>query len=151
MESRRLQIPTGMQDTLPGECARKRRLEQEVRRLFALSGYQEVETPILEYYDALDDPTYGYRPEHVWKTFDSRGRAVRLRQGRREDVTDFGDPVELAGRWRKKGAQRLHLVDLEAAFDGKTPTLSAMPAKHGRIGLLWALTRRTVGQPCAAG
>ena len=79
MESRRLQIPTGMQDTLPGECARKRRLEQEVRRLFFLSGYQEVETPILEYYDALDDPTYGYRPEHVWKTFDSRGRVLALR------------------------------------------------------------------------
>lgn len=79
MEPRRLQIPTGMQDTLPGECARKRRLEQEVRRLFALSGYQEVETPILEYYDALDDPTYGYRPEHVWKTFDSRGRVLALR------------------------------------------------------------------------
>lgn len=48
------------------------------------------------------------------------GRAVRLRQGRREDVTDFGDPVELAGRWRRKGAQWLHLVYLEAAFDGKT-------------------------------
>lgn len=79
MEPRRLQIPTGMQDTLPGECARKRRLEQEVRRLFFLSGYQEVETPILEYYDALDDPTYGYRPEHVWKTFDSRGRVLALR------------------------------------------------------------------------
>ena len=79
MEPRRLQIPTGMQDTLPGECARKRRLEQEVRRLFALSGYQEVETPILEYYDALDDLTYGYRPEHVWKTFDSRGRVLALR------------------------------------------------------------------------
>ena len=28
------------------------------------------------------------------------GRAVRLRQGRREDVTDFGDPVALARRWR---------------------------------------------------
>ena len=79
MEPRRLQIPTGMQDTLPGECARKRRLEQEVRRLFALSGYQEVETPVLEFYDTLDDPTYGYRPEHVWKTFDSRGRVLALR------------------------------------------------------------------------
>ena len=51
------------------------------------------------------------------------GRAVRLRQGRREDVTDFGDPVELARRWRAKGAQWLHLVDLEAAFEGKTRQL----------------------------
>ena len=51
------------------------------------------------------------------------GRAVRLRQGRREDVTDFGDPVALARRWREKGAQWLHLVDLEAAFDGQSRQL----------------------------
>lgn len=45
-------------------------------------------------------------------------RAVRLRQGRREDVTDCGDPVELAALWKSNGAQWLHVVDLEAAFDG---------------------------------
>ena len=49
MERRRLQIPSGMQDTLPGECAGKRRLEDKLRRLFTLGGYQEIETPILEY------------------------------------------------------------------------------------------------------
>ena len=79
MADRRLQIPSGMQDTLPGECARKRSLEQEIRRLFASHGYQEVETPILEYYDALDDATWGYRPEHVWKTFDGKGRILAVR------------------------------------------------------------------------
>ena len=79
MESRKRQIPTGMQETLPGECARKRQLEAELRRLFALQGYQEVETPILEYYDALDDRTWGFRPEHVWKTFDSAGRILAIR------------------------------------------------------------------------
>ncbi len=48
------------------------------------------------------------------------GRAVRLRQGRREDVTDCGDPVELAAQWKSNGAQWLHVVDLEAAFDGQS-------------------------------
>lgn len=48
------------------------------------------------------------------------GRAVRLRQGRREDVTDCGDPVELASIWRSQGAQWLHVVDLEAAFEGNS-------------------------------
>ncbi len=48
------------------------------------------------------------------------GRAVRLRQGRREDVTDYGDPVELAKRWHDEGAKWLHVVDLEAAFDGQS-------------------------------
>jgi ATP phosphoribosyltransferase regulatory subunit len=79
MECRRLQIPSGMQDTLPGECARKRQLEAGLRRLFTLQGYQEIETPILEYYGALDDRTWGYRPEDVWKTFDSAGRILAVR------------------------------------------------------------------------
>ena len=79
MEQRKLQIPSGMQDTLPGECARKRQLESQLRRLFTLQGYQEVETPILEYYDALDDRTWGYRPEDVWKTFDASGRILAVR------------------------------------------------------------------------
>ena len=51
------------------------------------------------------------------------GKAVRLRQGKRDDVTVFGDPVELAAKWRSKGAQWLHLVDLDAAFDGATTAL----------------------------
>lgn len=79
MPSRKLQIPGGMQDTLPGECTRKRQLEQTLRHLFTLEGYQEIETPILEFYDALDDRTYGFRPEHLWKTFDSAGRILAVR------------------------------------------------------------------------
>jgi len=79
MSSRKLQIPSGMQDTLPGECARKRQLEQTLRHLFTLEGYQEIETPILEFYDALDDRTYGFRPEHLWKTFDAQARILALR------------------------------------------------------------------------
>lgn len=51
------------------------------------------------------------------------GQAVRLRQGKREDVTVFGDPVEMAQRWRNQGATWLHLVDLTAAFEGKTAHL----------------------------
>lgn len=51
------------------------------------------------------------------------GKAVRLRQGKRDDVTIYGDPVSLARQWRNQGAQWLHLVDLGAAFDGKTSHL----------------------------
>ena len=51
------------------------------------------------------------------------GKAVRLRQGRREDVTVYGEPVEIAARYWAEGAEWLHLVDLEAAFDGATRAL----------------------------
>lgn len=48
------------------------------------------------------------------------GQCVRLRQGRMDDVTVFSDnPVETAGKWVAAGAKRLHLVDLNGAFEGK--------------------------------
>ena len=48
------------------------------------------------------------------------GKCVRLRQGRMEDETIFGDdPVEVAQRWVDAGARRLHMVDLNGAFAGK--------------------------------
>lgn len=48
------------------------------------------------------------------------GKCVRLKQGRMEDETIFSDdPVAMAGRWVEAGARRLHLVDLNGAFEGK--------------------------------
>ncbi len=45
---------------------------------------------------------------------------MRLRQGRMEDSTVFSDdPVAMAGKWVSQGCQRLHLVDLDGAFEGK--------------------------------
>jgi len=48
------------------------------------------------------------------------GQCVRLRQGRMDDDTVFGDdPVAMATRWVEAGARRLHLVDLDGAFAGE--------------------------------
>ena len=47
------------------------------------------------------------------------GRAVRLREGAREQVTvEAGEPAALASRWVAEGATWLHLVDLDGAFGG---------------------------------
>jgi phosphoribosylformimino-5-aminoimidazole carboxamide ribotide isomerase len=47
------------------------------------------------------------------------GQAVRLKQGRAEDVTVFeADPVCAAKSWEARGASWLHLVDLDGAFEG---------------------------------
>jgi len=45
------------------------------------------------------------------------GQAVRLVQGAAGSETSYGDPVEAALAWQSAGAQWLHLVDLDAAFD----------------------------------
>jgi len=120
MERRRLQIPSGMQDTLPGECAGKRRLESKLRRLFTLGGYQEIETPILEYYDALDDQTFGYRPEQVWKTFDPQGRILAVRP-------DSTIPaVRLASGRLKNAPLPLRLCYVQSAAKFHSETLSLL-------------------------
>ncbi|RMH43344.1 MAG: 1-(5-phosphoribosyl)-5-[(5-phosphoribosylamino)methylideneamino]imidazole-4-carboxamide isomerase [Deltaproteobacteria bacterium] len=47
------------------------------------------------------------------------GRAVRLRAGRRDDVTVFSDePWRVARAFAQAGAERIHVVDLDGAFDG---------------------------------
>ena len=47
------------------------------------------------------------------------GRCVRLVEGRAESATVVGDdPVAMARQWAERGAERLHLVDLDGAFGG---------------------------------
>lgn len=47
------------------------------------------------------------------------GKCVRLRQGRVDDLTVYGDdPAEQARDWRDQGGQELHVVDLDGAFAG---------------------------------
>ena len=47
------------------------------------------------------------------------GKCVRLRQGRAEDVTVYGeDPAAQAADWAAQGGRELHVVDLDGAFAG---------------------------------
>ena len=69
------------------------------------------------------------------------GKCVRLRQGRAEDVTVYGDdPCEQARDWREQGGQELHVVDLDGAFAG-TP-------KHAEV---IASTIKAFGGPVEVG
>jgi phosphoribosylformimino-5-aminoimidazole carboxamide ribotide isomerase len=48
------------------------------------------------------------------------GRVVRLRRGAPGSETVYGESaVEIARKWADQGAARLHLVDLDAAIDGR--------------------------------
>ena len=48
------------------------------------------------------------------------GECVRLRQGRMDDATVFSrDPVAMAEHWLSEGGRRLHIVDLDGAFEGQ--------------------------------
>jgi phosphoribosylformimino-5-aminoimidazole carboxamide ribotide isomerase len=63
------------------------------------------------------------------------GQVVRLRQGRSEEQTTYGhDPAEAARRWEAEGAERLHLVDLDAAIDG-APQAEAVGAVIAAVSI----------------
>ena len=57
----------------------------------------------------------------VFPAIDLRGgRCVRLRQGRAADETVYApDPVAAALSWQDGGAEALHVVDLDGAFEGR--------------------------------
>lgn len=57
----------------------------------------------------------------IFPAIDIRGgKCVRLTEGRFEEETVFADnPVDMALRWVKEGAEFLHLVDLDGARAGK--------------------------------
>ncbi len=57
------------------------------------------------------------------------GKCVRLRQGDYADETIFSDdPAEMARRWAREGAARLHLVDLDGAKEGRPVNVEAVRA-----------------------
>ena len=52
------------------------------------------------------------------------GKAVRLFKGDYENMTVYSNnPIEIARKFEEKGAEFVHLVDLEGAKDGTTPNL----------------------------
>ena len=57
------------------------------------------------------------------------GHCVRLKQGRMDDATVYGDdPGAMAAHWQSLGAKRLHVVDLDGAFAGKPANREAIRA-----------------------
>ncbi|CAI48725.1 1-(5-phosphoribosyl)-5-[(5-phosphoribosylamino)methylideneamino] imidazole-4-carboxamide isomerase [Natronomonas pharaonis DSM 2160] len=56
------------------------------------------------------------------------GQVVQLVGGERGTETEYGDPVAAAQRWVDAGAETLHLVDLDGAFEGERANADAVEA-----------------------
>ena len=64
------------------------------------------------------------------------GQCVRLRQGRADDATVYGnDPAAQARDWARQGAQWLHVVDLDGAFQGQPAHLNVIGAMAAAAGI----------------
>ena len=57
------------------------------------------------------------------------GKVVNLVQGQLDQSTTYSDnPIAMADRWVEMGASRLHLVDLDGAFEGRPVNRDAIAA-----------------------
>ena len=55
------------------------------------------------------------------------GKCVRLKQGRADQETVFGDdPAAMGRRWQEAGAEWLHVVDLDGAFSSSPQNLDSI-------------------------
>ena len=65
------------------------------------------------------------------------GKCVRLWQGKKEEEkVYFSDPVSVAKMWEDEGAERLHIIDLEGAFQGSPVNLGIAEKIAGRTNLI---------------
>ena len=63
------------------------------------------------------------------------GKCVRLRQGRADETTVYGDdPAAQARDWAAQGARELHVVDLDGAFSGSPRHSAAIRAAIEAFG-----------------
>src|SRR3954466_7301588 len=65
---------------------------------------------------AYPSTSSGHRLELLPAVDIAGGQAVQLVQGVAGSEKRFGDPVEAALNWQRRGADWIHLVDLDAAF-----------------------------------
>ncbi len=79
MSDWRLHTPTGLFDILPGECEKKKMVENIINDVFVSMGYQEIETPTFEYYDVFSGDSGQISQENMFKFFDEKGRILTLR------------------------------------------------------------------------
>ncbi len=64
------------------------------------------------------------------------GRCVRLEQGNPDKEKVYsGDPGQTAREWASQGAEWLHVVDLDGAFEGEPKNLTSLEAIRAAIGI----------------
>lgn len=79
MAAANLRIPSGMRDWLNGEAEDKRRLTNNLLDSIRSWGYQEISTPILEYYQVLLEGENDQEQDQLYKLIDRDGSILALR------------------------------------------------------------------------
>ena len=72
-------MPVGMRDLFPADKRKKTALKKRIRKVISDYGYQEIETPLIEFYSAYRDAFASIREEEMYKFVDESGKILVLR------------------------------------------------------------------------
>ena len=72
-------IPEGSRDILFEDCSNKIKIIDTLRKLYINTGYLEVLSPTLEFYDVFQGDAVSIDQEKMYKLFDNAGRILVLR------------------------------------------------------------------------
>ncbi|KGO13785.1 ATP phosphoribosyltransferase [Clostridium botulinum] len=79
MENWNKYIPKGMKDILFEESNIKLNVEERLRKIYKYSGFSEIISPTIEFYDVFNSNIQAIPQEKMYKLFDNLGRILVLR------------------------------------------------------------------------
>lgn len=79
MKNYDLITPEGTKDLLFDECTARRNVEDKIHKIFKSSGYAEIVTSGLEFFDVFNLNSRYFPQESLYKLVDSKGRLIVLR------------------------------------------------------------------------
>ncbi len=79
MSQLKLHTPTGVNDILPAECAKKTKTQNTIKKVLSSWGYSEVEVPTFEYYDCYVGDDGSFSQDKMFRFFDEKGSLLALR------------------------------------------------------------------------
>ena len=70
--------PEGVRDIYNGECSQKHHLQAEIYKVFRSYGYEEIETPSIEYFEVFSKEVGTVPSRDLYKFFDREGNTLVL-------------------------------------------------------------------------
>ena len=103
MKKRIFTTPEGVRDIYGGECANKLKLEAKLRNKLHLYGFEDIETPVFEFFDIFSEERGTVKAKDMYKFFDRDGNTLVLRP-------DMTPPIaRCAGKYFKDETKTVRL------------------------------------------
>ncbi len=103
MSEQYLHTPEGVRDIYGDECSKKLAIESKIRRTFHSYGYEDIETPVFEFFDIFSKERGSVDTQQMYKFFDRENNTLVLRPDLTPSIArcvaryyrDVKDPVRL--------------------------------------------------------